>query len=193
MYVPAAKLCTKVLEEIHDVSMAEHQGEKTTHTELGKSFYWPNMKKDKEHYVRTCVKFQGTKSVHKKKYELHKPLPIPDGPFESNSMEFMMCLPLWEKKDVILVVVDRFSKLVKFGPTKMIATTTKTTTLFFNMSVRHHGMPEIIVNDQNAKFTLEFWTFLMKKAETKLQFSTTFHPQTNGQAERVNRILNQYL
>jgi hypothetical protein len=69
--------------------------------------------------------------VHKKKYGLYKPLPISDGLFKNISMEFMMCLHLWEKKDVILMVEDRFSKLAKFGPTKTITTTTKTTTLFF--------------------------------------------------------------
>lgn len=84
--------------------------------------------------------------MHKKKYGLYKPLPIPDGPFESISMEFMMCVPLWEKKDVILVVVDRFSKVAKFGPTKTAATITKTT-LFFNMWIKHHGMLEVIVSD----------------------------------------------
>lgn len=73
------------------------------------------MKKDMEHYVRTCVKCEGMKSMHKKNYGLHKPLPILDGSFESNYMEFMMCFLLWEKKDVILMAVDRFSKLVKFG------------------------------------------------------------------------------
>jgi hypothetical protein len=81
-----------------------------------------------EDYVHTRVKCQGMKSVHKKKYGLYKPLPILDGLFESISMEFMMCLRLWEKKDVILVVVDRFSKVAKFGPTKTTTTTMETTT-----------------------------------------------------------------
>lgn len=65
--------------------------------------------------------------MHKKKYGLYYPFPIPDGPFENISMEFMMCLPLWENKDIILVVVDRFSKVVKFGPTKTTATISETT------------------------------------------------------------------
>jgi hypothetical protein len=53
-------------------------------------------------------------------------------------------------------------------------------------------MPKVIVSDQDTKFTLEFCTLLMKKAETKLKFSMTFHLQTNGQIERVNGILNYY-
>jgi hypothetical protein len=61
------------------------------------------------------------------------------------------------------------------------------------MWVRHHGMLEVIVSDQNAKFTLEFWTLLVKKVGTKLKFSMHFHPQTNGQSKRFNGILNQYL
>jgi hypothetical protein len=64
--------------------------------------------------------------------------------------------PLWEKKDVILVVIDRFSKVAKFGPTKTTTTTVETTTLFFNMWVRHHGMPEVIISDQDVKFIVEF-------------------------------------
>ncbi len=60
-----------------------------------------------EHYVRTCVKCQGMKSDHKKKYGLYKPLPIPNCPFENISMDFMMCLPLWEEKDIILAMVDK--------------------------------------------------------------------------------------
>lgn len=61
-----------------------------------------------------------------------------------------------EEKDIILVVVDRFSKLAKFGTTKTTTTIVETTTLFFDMWVRHHGMPKVIVRDQNAKFTFKF-------------------------------------
>jgi len=173
--------------------MVGHWGENTIHVELSKRFYWPKMKEDVEHYVHTCMKCQGTKSVHKKKYGLYKPLPIPNDPFESISMDFVSCLPLWEEKDTILVVVDRFSKLAKFGTTKTIATMAKITTLFFNMWIRHHGMLEVIISDWNVKFVSKFWTLFMEKVETKLKFNTTFHLQTDGQTEKVNGILNQYL
>ncbi len=93
------------------------------------------MKQDVEHYSHTCVKCQGL--VHKKKYGLYKPFPISNGSFENISMDFMTCFPLGEEKDTILVLVDRFSKFVKFGPTKTTTTTTKIVTLFFNMWVRH--------------------------------------------------------
>jgi hypothetical protein len=136
------------------------------------------------------VKCQGAKLVHKKKYGLYKPLPIPNGSLENISMDFMTCFPLWEEKDTILVLVDRFSKFVKFGPTKTTTTTIEIVTLFFNMWVRHHGMPKVIISDQDAKFTSKFWRLFMKWVGTKLKFNTTFHLQTNDQTKKDNEILN---
>jgi hypothetical protein len=91
------------------------------------------------------------------------------------------------------VVVDGFSKLVKFAQIQTNAMVTRITKLFFKMWVWHNGMPKVIMNDQDVKFMLEFWTLLMKKAWTKLIFITFFHPQIDGQIKRVNEILNQYL
>jgi hypothetical protein len=155
--------------------MVGHRSEKTICVELGKSFYWPDMKQDVEHYVCTYVKYQGAKSMHKKKYGLHNPLLILNGPFENISLDFMMCLPSWEEKDIILMILNMFSKLVKFGPTKIITSVVETITLFFDVWVKHHSMPKVIVSDQNAKFALEFWTFFMKKVGTKFKFSIAFH------------------
>jgi transposase InsO family protein len=96
-------------------------------------------------------------------------------------------------KDIChLVVVDKFSKLVKFAPTQTNTMTTGMAKLFFDMWVWHNGMPKIIVSDRDVKFMSKFMTLLMKKVGTKLKFSTVFHPQINGQVEKVNEMLNQY-
>ncbi len=76
-----------------------------------------------------------TKLVHKNKPGLYKPLPIPLGPFDSVSMDFMTCLLEWEGTNAIFVVVDKFLKLVKFAPTQMNAIVAGTTKLFFDMWV----------------------------------------------------------
>ncbi len=86
----------------------------------------------------------------------------------------------------------RFLKLAKFGTTKTTTTIVETTTLFFDMWVRHHDMFKVIVSDQDAELVSKFCTFLMKKAGTKLKFNMIFHLQIDGQIERVNGILNQY-
>jgi len=91
------------------------------------------MKEYIEHYVHTCLKCQNTKLVQIKKFKLYKPLPIPSGPFESVSMDFMTCLLEWER--MIFVVVDKFLKLAKFAPTQTNATIVGTTKLFFDMWV----------------------------------------------------------
>ncbi len=104
----------KVMQKVHDVPMVGHYGEKTKKKLLGKTFYWPKMKEDIEHYVHTCVKCQSTKLVHKNKFGLYTPFAVPLVSFQSVSMEFMTCLPKWERTDAIFVVVDKFSKLAKF-------------------------------------------------------------------------------
>ncbi len=156
----------KVMQKVHDTPMAGHHGEKTTRQLLGKTFYWPKMK-EVEHYVRTCVKCQSTKLVHKKKFELYRRLPIPLNPFESVSMDFMTCLLEWEGTDAIFVVVNKFSKLAKFVSTQTNTTMARIAKLFFNMWVWHNGMSEVIVNDRDVKFMLKFFTLLMKKVGTK--------------------------
>jgi hypothetical protein len=97
------------------------------------------MKGDVKHHVRTCVKCQNTKLVHKKKFELYKPLPIHLRPFDNVSMDFMTCLLKRERMDAIFVMVNRFSKLVKFTSTQTNAMTIKMAKLFFDMWVQHNG------------------------------------------------------
>jgi hypothetical protein len=95
--------------------------------------------------------------------------------------------------NAILVVVDQLSKLVKMAPTKTIMTTFNSAKLFFDVCIRHHEMPQFIMNNKDTKFTTGFWKHLFWKVGTNLPFSITFHPQTDGQTKRVNGVLNQYL
>ncbi len=100
-----------------------------------------------EHYVHTCVKCPSTKSIHKKKFGLCRPLPIPSGPFESVSMDFMTCFLKWEGTDAIFVVVDIFLKLIKFTLTQINVIVAGMVKLFFDMWVQHNGILEVIMND----------------------------------------------
>jgi hypothetical protein len=81
-------------------------------------------------------------------------------PWESVSMDFMTQLPKWKGMDTILMVVDWFSKLAKMAPTKMILMIFNLTKLFFNMWVKHYGMPQFIISNRDAKFTTSFWKHL---------------------------------
>ncbi len=100
-------------------------------------------------------------------------------------MDFMISLHPSRGFDAIMVVVDRFSKMAHFIPTKDSATTQEMGKLFFIHVFKHHGLPKGIVSDRNPKFTNKFWQTLWKRMGSELKMSTSFRPQTHGQIERV--------
>jgi hypothetical protein len=109
-------------------------------------------------------------------------------------MDLITCLPeTAHRKDAILVVVDYFTKMGHFLPTTTKATAKQVADLFFRETCRLHGLPLKIVSDRDTRFTSEFWQTLMGHWGTELAMSTAFHPQTDGQTERLNRTLEQML
>ena len=108
-------------------------------------------------------------------------------------MDFITDLPFSEGHDSILVVMDRFTKMVHFIPCSKAISDLKTTNLILANVVRLHGLPDDIVSDRGAPFISHFWKRLFHILGTTTKLSTTFHPQTNGKRERVNQVLEQYL
>ncbi|RVW63081.1 Transposon Tf2-11 polyprotein [Vitis vinifera] len=108
------------------------------------------------------------------------------------TMDFIIGLPKSEDSGSIIVVVDRFSKYATFiaAPTDC---TEETTRLFLKHVVKYWGLPKFIISDHDMRFTGKFWTELFKLMGSELHFSTSFHPQTDGQTERVNALLELYL
>ncbi len=189
LYVPKGRLKEVLLKECHDGLLAGHGGAKRTTTFLKKSYYWPNFKDDAKEYVKICLTCQQNWTLNKKQVGLLRPLPIPEGSWESVSMDFMVNLPPSKGFDAIMVVVDRFNKMVHFIPTKETTTAQETGRLFFTHIFKHHGLPKDIVSDRNPKFTSKFWQTLWKRMGSKLKMNTSFQPQTNGQPERVNLVI----
>jgi hypothetical protein len=174
-------------------SLASHGGAKHTTTFFKKSYYWPNLKDDAKEYVKTCLTCQQNWTFNKKQTSLLQPLPILEGSWESVSMDFMVRLPPSKGFDAIMVVVDRFSKMAHFIPTKDEATVQETNRLFFTHVFKHHGLPKDIVLDQDPKFTSKFWRTLWKQMGLELKMNISFRPQTDGQTKRVNLIIQQFL
>jgi hypothetical protein len=118
LYVPEGRMKDVFLKEYHDGPLAGHGGAKRTSTFLKKSYYWPNLKDDAEEYVKICLTCQQNWIFNKKQAGLLQPLPICEGPCESVSMDFMVSLPPLKGFHAIMVVLDRFSKMAHFIPTK---------------------------------------------------------------------------
>jgi hypothetical protein len=155
-------------------------------------FFWPRMRKDVDRFMARCTTCQKAKS-HLNPHGLYMPLPVPSIPWADISMDFVLGLSRTKRgRDSIFVVVDHFSKMAHFIPCHKSDDAVHIADLFFHEIVRLHGMPSI-VSDRDAKFLSHFWRTLWNKLGTKLLFSTTCHPQTDGQTEVVNHTLGTML
>ena len=191
--IPDSSVRLLLLQEAHGGGLMGHFGVKKTEDVLATHFYWPRMRRDVERFVARCTTCQKAKS-RLNPHGLYMPLPVPSVPWEDISMDFVLGLPRTQKgRDSIFVVVDRFSKMAHFIPCHKSDDAAHVADLFFREIVRLHGVPNTIVSDRDTKFLSHFWRCLWAKLGTKLLFSTTCHPQTDGQTEVVNRTLSTML
>ncbi|GJP69600.1 hypothetical protein CLOP_g592 [Closterium sp. NIES-67] len=190
-YPPLRQL---LIEEYHDVLYAGHFGSNKTLTGIAKHYYWPHMADDVQKFVTSCDTCQRMKSSKQKKAELLQPLPVPEQPWQVVSLDFITGLPpTTSSHDAILVVIDKFSKMGHFIPTHTTARTEETAQLFVRHIISQHGIPTTLISDRDPKFTSKFWKELMSFLGTKLAMSSAYHPQTDGQTERLNQIVEQLL
>ncbi|GJP72182.1 hypothetical protein CLOP_g2934 [Closterium sp. NIES-67] len=190
-YPPLRQL---LLEEYHDVLYAGHFGSNKTLTGIAKHYYWPHLADDVQKFVTSCDTCQRMKSSKQKKAGLLQPLPVPEQPWQVVSLDFITGLPpTTSGHDAILVVIDKFSKMGHFIPTHTTARTEETAQLFVRYIISQHGIPTTLISDRDPKFTSKFWKELMSLLGTKLAMSSAYHPQTDGQTERLNQIVEQLL
>jgi hypothetical protein len=191
--VPASSVRLLFLQEAHGGGLMRHFGVKKTEDVLSAHFFWPKMRRDVERYVSRCMTCNKAKS-RLNPHGLYMHLSVPSAFLEDISMEFVLGLPRTKRRrDSIFVVVDHFSKMAHFIPYHKSDNASHVAELFFTKIVRLQGVPNSIVSDRDAKVLSYFWRTLWFKLGTKLLFSTTCHPQTDGQTDVVNHTLSTIL
>jgi hypothetical protein len=183
----------KIISSLHNSELGGHSGEKATYQRVKLLFHWTGMKQQIIEYIKQCPVCQINNPEHCKYPGLLQPLPVPDFARTHISMDFIEGLPISENRDIILVVVDRFTKYAHFISLKH-PITVKTVAQAFTANIfKLHGLPTVIVTDRCKIFISTLWQDLFKSLGVKLHFSTSYHPQTDGQTERVNQCLENYL
>ncbi|PKU68694.1 RNA-directed DNA polymerase [Dendrobium catenatum] len=191
--VPQGSTRLVIIRECHESSIAGHFGRDKTLALVQEHFFWPSLNRDVDRFIKRC-RICVIAKTQSKKLGLYIPLPVPDGPWTDVSLDFVLGLPRTQRnKDSIMVVVDRFSKMSHFIACNKTLDASHIADLYFKEIVRLHGIPRTITSDRDVKFLSHFWRTLWAKLGTKLQFSSTAHPQTDGQTETVNRSLGNLL
>ena len=183
-----------ILEEAHSGSFAIHPGSTKMYQDLKMSYWWSRMKRNVSEFVTKCLVCQRVKAEHQVPSRLLQPIRIPEWKWDPITMDFVVGLPVTGRKhDSVWVVVDRLTKSAHFLPVRTDYSLDKIAKLYIKEIVRLHGIPVSIISDRDPRFTSRFWGKLQEAMGTRLNFSTAFHPQTDGQSERVIQILEDML
>ena len=184
----------KILEEAHNSPFSVHPGGNKLYKDLKQTFWWSNMKQEIAEFVAKCLTCQKIKIEHQRPVGLLQPLDVPTWKWDSISMDFIVGLPPSPRgMNSIWVIVDRLTKSAHFLAIRNNWSLDKLVELYVNTIVRLHGVPSSIVSDRDSRFQSKFWKELQKALGTRLDFSTAFHPATDGQTERTIQTLEDML
>ncbi|CAI7839489.1 unnamed protein product [Closterium sp. NIES-54] len=183
-----------LLHEAHDGITSGHFGVEKTRQQLHRYYYWPELLTDLQHHVGSCHTCQVMKSSRKRKAGQLQPIPPPERAWQQVTMDFVTGLPSNPGgDDAVMFVVDRLTKMAHFVACKKSISAEETARLFIATVVRLHGILAAIISDRDTKFTSNFWKNRWEQFGTMLQFSSSYHPETDDQTERTNQTMEQLI
>ena len=193
IYIPGSKLCCQILTLCYDSKLAGHPGRWKTLELVSRNYWWPQMSRYIGKYVSSCDMCLQTKSAHQLLTGQLHPLPIPDAPWDTISVNFIVELPESNRKDAIMVVVDSVTKQSHFVSTFITLSAARTAQLYLKHIWKHHRLAKKVVLDRGTQFLAEFTKEPYWILGVKLVATMAYHLQGDGQMEWVNQELEQYL
>jgi transposase InsO family protein len=187
------ELQQQLLRAFHSSPLGGHSGIPATTKRLRALFAWPGLKKHVDTFVRSCPTCQQAKVERVKYPGLLQPLATPSAAWQVISLDFVEGLPVSHGFDCILVIVDLFSKYGHFIGLKHPFSALSVAKQFMLHIYKLHGLPAAIVSDRDRIFTSQLWRALFNLAGVELRMSSAYHPQSDGQTERVNQCMETFL
>ena len=183
-----------ILKEAHESPLTIHPGSTKMYQDLRQRFWWTRMKREIAQFIANCDVCRRVKAEHQRPAGTLQPLAIPEWKWDKVGMDFITGFPRTNKgNNAIFVVVDHLSKVAHFLPVRESITASQLADLYISRIVSLHGVTLEINSDRGSLFTSHFWESFQTPMGTHLSFSTAFHPQSSGQVERVNQILEDML
>ena len=199
VYVPKDReLRLDLLKLHHDTRLAGHQGRWKTLELISRNYWWPGMSVDVKKYVQGCDTCQRNKPTRQPKFGLLQPNEVPAGPWEIYTIDIITHLPesadnYGEPRTAIVVVVDRYSKRAHFFAEDDHVSTSSIVNILFERIYPLHGLPRQIISDRGSQFSSQVFKEFCQRLGIRATMSTAYHPETDGQTERVNQSLETYL
>ncbi|GJT44783.1 putative reverse transcriptase domain-containing protein [Tanacetum coccineum] len=183
-----------IMHESHKSKYSVHPSSDKMYQDMKQLYWWPNMKADIATYVSKCLTCLRVKAEHQKPSGLLVQPAIPQWKWENITMDFVTKLPRTQSgNDTIWVIVDRLTKSAHFLPMRETDPMDKLAKLYLKEVVTRHGIPVSIICDRDPRFTSNFWRSFQKAMGTRLDMSTAYHPETDGQSERTIQTLEDML
>ena len=185
---------SRIIQELHSTPYSAHPGVQRTIGRVRQSFFWKGMTGDVRQFVENCPVCQMEKSDHQSAKGKLTSTQIPEEKWKEISIDFVTDLPLTSgRKDTILTIVDKATRMVHLVPCRKNITAVATAQLLWQHVVKLHGVPRAIYSDRGPQFTAASWQELWRLTGTGLKYSSAYHPQTQGVVERMNAVVSQTL
>ncbi|KAK3515722.1 hypothetical protein QTP70_030166, partial [Hemibagrus guttatus] len=192
VYVPR-RYRQQVMQWVHESLSTKHPGVHQTSQLPCRRFWWSTMRQDIEDFVRTCSTCAQTRGSHQLPEGLLDPLPVPRRPWSHISIDFLTDIPNSGGFTAVMVIIDRFSKACKLVPIKELPTALQTADALFQHVFWNFGLPEDIVSDRGPQFTSRVWRAFCEQLGISISLSSSYHPQSNGQAKCLNQEIGWFL